>query len=62
MTAGGRTIPVTAKIQDSTVILSGNIPEGAQVAFAYESYCPMTLFSRDGLSARPGEPMTIQEN
>ena len=62
VTAGGKTVPVAAKVQGSTVILSGNIPEGAQVAFAYESYCPMTLFSRDGLAARPCEPITIQED
>lgn len=57
----GKPVPVNASLRGSEVLLKGaGLSSGkAEVSFAYERFCPMTLFNHNGLSARPSEPMQI---
>lgn len=56
-------IKVKARTEGNCVILTADEPDKVKgelwLSFAYRSYCPMKLFSKDGLAARPQEPMRV---
>ena len=56
-------IHVTAKTEGSCVILTSDVLDQVKgelwLSFAYRPYCPMKLFSKAGLAARPQEPIHV---
>lgn len=58
-------IKVKARAEGNCVILTGDrladTKEKLWLSFAYRPYCPMRLFSKDRLAARPQEPIAVLE-
>lgn len=63
VTADGKEVDCEASLKESCVILRAAALAAAknvEVSFAYRPFCEMTLFSGDGLAARPSGPMKAQ--
>ncbi len=59
LTAKGMAIPCSAVLEGSRVNLTAHVPAEAELAFAYQPYCKMTLFGSNELPARPMAPTQI---
>ena len=61
LSQNGKTLPVSAKIENSTVVLTCDTltTDKATLTFAYVPFLVMNLFNQGGLPARPAAPMEV---